>query len=265
MSELSGIGYIDVHCHLTGGEYGDLCDLVSKIQAAGVKKVITAGFDIPSSEAGAELSERFSCVYFTAGFHPTELKKYKEGDLDRIAALLSHPKCVALGEIGLDYHYEDTNKPLQQEMFARQIDLAAEHGMPVQIHSRDCAEDMYKFLSDHAHKITHGALLHCYSHSPELAREFAKLGIYFSFGGSCTWKGSKRVKNSIAVLPASRILTETDSPYIAPASIKGAFPNTPASIPEILGSICAIKGAERGELMAHVWNNAHALFPRLNN
>ena len=259
----SDIGYIDVHCHLTGGEYGNLSDLVSKIQAAGVKKVITAGFDIPSSEVGAELSERFGCVYFTAGFHPTELSKYREGDLDKIAALLSHPKCVALGEIGLDYHYEDTNKPLQHEMFLRQIELADKFCMPVEIHSRDCAEDMYRFLSDHVCKIRHGALLHCYSHSPELAKEFCKLGIYFSFGGTSTWKGSKRAKKSIAALPIDKLLTETDSPYLAPASAYGTFPNTPASIPEIAANMAQIKEMPEEELKIRVWQNAHALFPKL--
>ncbi len=258
------VGFIDVHCHLTGGEYGDLCDLVSKIQAAGVKKVITAGFDITSSEAGAALSEQFDCVYFTAGFHPTELHKYREGDLDKIAALLSHPKCVALGEIGLDYHYENTDKPLQHELFARQLALADKFCMPVQIHSRDCAEDMYNFLSDNARILAHGALLHCYSHSPELAREFSKLGISFSFGGTSTWKGSKRAKKSIAALPAERLLTETDSPYLPPASLYGSFPNTPASIPEIAANMAELKGMPIEELEYMVWYNAHALFPKLS-
>lgn len=257
-------GYIDVHCHLTGGEYGDLCDLVSKIQVAGVKKVITAGFDLPSSEAGARLSERFACVYFTAGFHPTELKKYREGDLERIAELLKHPKCVALGEIGLDYHYEDTDKPLQHELFARQLKLAHAAGMPVQIHSRDCAEDMYNFLCDHVHILTHGALLHCYSHSPELARGFEKLGIYFSFGGTSTWKGSKRAKKSIAAISLNRLLTETDSPYLPPQSLYGTFPNTPSSIPEIAANMAEIKGVPVEDIAAQVWSNAHTLFPKLS-
>lgn len=257
--------YIDVHCHLTGGEYGDIGGLIEKIESVGVKKVITAGFDLSSSEAGAELSERYPCVYFTAGFHPTELKKYGEGDLERIEALLNHPKCVALGEIGLDYHYEDTDKTLQHELFLRQLEIAARAGMPVQIHSRDCAEDMYAFLSERKALLSHGALLHCYSHSAELAREFEKLGLYFSFGGSCTWKGSKRVKKAIAALSDGSILTETDSPYIAPESIKGAFPNTPASIPEIAAKIAGIRGAEEGRVKQLAWDNAHALFKKLCN
>ena len=265
MTAPESVGYIDVHCHLTGGEYGNLDGLIKRITDAGVTKVITAGFDIPSSEGGAELAERYREVYFTAGFHPTELKKYQEGDLYKIQALLSHKKCVALGEIGLDYHYEDTNKPFQHEMFAAQLEIACGAEMPVQIHSRDCAEDMYAFLSERKALLSHGALLHCYSHSAELAREFEKLGLYFSFGGSCTWNGSKRVKKAIAALSDGSILTETDSPYIAPESIKGAFPNTPASIPEIAAKIAGIRGAEEGRVKQLAWDNAHALFKKLCN
>ena len=257
--------YIDVHCHLTGGEYGEIGGLIEKIESVGVKKVITAGFDLSSSEAGAELSERYPCVYFTAGFHPTELKKYGEGDLERIEALLNHPKCVALGEIGLDYHYEDTDKTLQHELFLRQLEIAARAGMPVQIHSRDCAEDMLAFLREHADLITCGALLHCYSHSAEMSAEFAKLGVSFSFGGTSTWKGGKRAKKSIASIAPQRLLTETDSPYLPPASKYGTFPNTPASIPEITANMALLKGMDEGTLRDIVWSNAHALFKKLNN
>lgn len=256
-------GYIDVHCHLTGGEYGDMEQLLAGLEEVGVKKVITAGFDIPSSVAGMELAERYPMVYFTAGFHPTELKKYREGDLDRIAALLLHPKCVALGEIGLDYHYDDTDKPLQHRLFALQLEMAARAGLPVQIHSRDCAEDMYNFLRERKELLGCGALLHCYSHSAELAVEFAKLGLYFSFGGTSTYKGSKRAKKSIAAIPAERLLTETDSPYLPPASKYGTFPNTPASIPEITANMAALKGMETADMAAAVWANAHALFKKL--
>lgn len=256
-------GYIDVHCHLTGAEYGDIEQLLAGLEEVGVKKVITAGFDIPSSVAGMELAERYPMVYFTAGFHPTELKKYREGDLDRIAALLLHPKCVALGEIGLDYHYDDTDKPLQHKLFALQLEMAARAGLPVQIHSRDCAEDMYNFLRERKELLGCGALLHCYSHSAELAVEFAKLGLYFSFGGTSTYKGSKRAKKSIAAIPAERLLTETDSPYLPPASKYGTFPNTPASIPEITANMAALKGMETADMAASVWANAHVLFKKL--
>ena len=259
------VRYIDVHCHLTGGEYGDIGALVAGLEGLGVKKVITAGFDAASSLLGRELAEKYAAVYFTAGLHPTELKKCGEGDLDTIRGLLEHPKCVALGEIGLDYHYDDTDKPLQHKFFDIQLKMAEECGLPVQIHSRDCAEDMLAFLKEHAGCLKHGALLHCYSHSPEMAAEFEKLGVSFSFGGTSTYKGSKRARRAIAALPLSRLLSETDSPYLPPASKYGTFPNTPASIPEITANIAAIRGEDVSVVADALWGNAHALFKKLHN
>lgn len=255
--------YIDVHCHLDDSTYGDVGNLISACNKAGVCKIITVGFDIASSLTGRKYAEKFPSVYFAAGFHPTELGKYKEGDLDIIADLCAHPKCVALGEIGLDYHYPDTQKELQKEIFLQQIDLAEKLGMPMQIHSRDCAEDMFAILKENAVKLRGGALLHCYSHSSELAAEFAKLGLYFSFGGASTWKGSKKAKRTIALLPTDKLLTETDSPYMPPASAYGTFPNTPLAIPEIAANMAVEKGICADEMQKAVWENAHALFKKL--
>ncbi|MCD8373134.1 MAG: TatD family hydrolase [Clostridia bacterium] len=256
--------YTDVHCHLTGGEYGDINGLIDDITSAGVGLVITAGFDIQSSVEGKNLAEKYQNVYFTAGFHPTELKKYRQGDLETIEELCRHPKCVALGETGLDYHYPDTDKPLQKEMFLKQLSLAHRLNMPVQIHSRDCAEDMLEILKANASLISQGALLHCYSHSAEMAREFEKLGVYFSFGGTSTYKGSKRARKAVAAIDIKRILTETDSPYLPPASKYGTFPNTPASIPEITANLADIKGMEEAAFAEIVRQNALRLFTKIS-
>lgn len=255
--------YIDVHCHLDDKTYGDVGDLVASCAKAGVTRIITVGFDIASSRQGREYAEKFPDVYFAAGFHPTELGKYNEGDLDEIERLCAHPKCVALGEIGLDYHYPDTQKELQRDIFVRQLRLAEKLGMPVQIHSRDCAEEMLEVLNENADCLRYGALLHCYSHSAEMAEQFAKLGVYFSFGGASTWKGAKKAKRCIAVLPSERLLTETDSPYMPPASMYGTFPNTPKSIPEIAENIAQIKGISEREMVDIMWKNAHNLFRKL--
>ncbi|MDE7076594.1 MAG: TatD family hydrolase, partial [Clostridia bacterium] len=143
--------FIDVHCHLDRENYGDISTLVKSCAEKGVGRIITVGFDLPSSRLAAEIAEEHEGVYFTAGFHPTELSKYKDGDLNIIADLCAHPKCVALGEIGLDYHYPDTQKELQRGVFIAQLELADRLKMPVQIHSRDCAEDMFSLLSEHRH------------------------------------------------------------------------------------------------------------------
>lgn len=255
--------YIDVHCHLDRTTYGDIAELASRCIQNGVSRLITVGFDLPSSYLAQELSKEFEEVYFTAGFHPTELSKYREGDLDEIADLCRDPKCVALGEIGLDYHYPDTNKGLQKEIFVRQLKLADGLSLPVQIHSRDCAEDMCEILFDNKNFLRSGALMHCYSHSAEIAARLATLGLYFSFGGSSTRKGAKRAQKAIAALPITRILTETDSPYMPPKSLEGVFPNTPLSIPEICRSIADIKGLTEEEAAERIFSNAHTLFKKL--
>lgn len=255
--------YIDVHCHLDYNNYSDLDGLIAECAGKGVERIITVGFDLPSSCLAAELAEKYDGVYFCAGFHPTELKSYRDGDLNKIAGLCGHNKCVALGEIGLDYHYPDTDKELQRRVFFEQLQLADSLKMPVQIHSRDCAEDMLTLLKDNAHLLKNGALMHCYSHSTEMAEEFLKLGMYFSFGGASTWKGSKKAKRTIAALPFSHILTETDSPYMPPASAYGTFPNTPLAIPEILRSIADIKGVTEQEAQKTVEENARKIFKKL--
>ncbi|MDE6104983.1 MAG: TatD family hydrolase [Clostridia bacterium] len=257
------MNFIDVHCHINDKDYGSVDGLLKKFQSAGVKKIISVGFDLPSSEYCKSLSEKYGFVYFTAGFHPTELKNYREGDLEKIAALAQHKKCVAIGEIGLDYHYPDTDKPLQAEVFKAQLSLAEKLCLPVQIHSRDSAEDMLNILKEYA-PLRYGGLLHCYSHSTELAAEFEKLGLYFSFGGTSTYSGSKKARRTIAALKEDRLLTETDSPYLPPKSMYGAFPNTPESIPEIAENMAAVRGVTVDELTKTVWNNAHTLFKKLN-
>lgn len=256
--------FIDVHCHINEEDYGSVETLLNNIKAAGVEKIISVGFDLSSSEYCKSLAEKYAWVYFTAGFHPTELSKYKEGDLEKIAKLAAHEKCVAIGEIGLDYHYPDTDKPLQHRIFRQQLDMAEKLNLPVQIHSRDCAEDMLEILKEYAPGLKSGAMLHCYSHSTETASELEKLGLYFSFGGTSTWSGSKKAKRTIAALPLERIMTETDSPYLPPKSKYGTFPNTPESIPEIVQNIADIKGGDISEVSEIIWTTAHSFFKKLN-
>lgn len=252
-----------MHCHIDDKTFGNASALMERINAAGIKKIISVGFDLPSSRYCRDLAERHKCVYFTAGVHPTELKGCKEGDLDEIASLLRHPKCVALGEVGLDYHYSDTDKKRQKEMLAAQLSLAKELNIPVQLHSRDSAEDMLAALKERAAGLKF--MLHCYSHSPEIAAELERAGAYFSFGGTSTYSGSKKARRTISALSVGRIMTETDSPYLPPKSKQGVFPNTPESIPEIAANLAEIKGMEIEDFASIVWATAHTFFDKLNN
>lgn len=259
--------YIDVHCHLTGDEWletGGIEQVLARAKSAGVERMICSGFDIPSSQTALALAEKYENVYFCAGFHPSELHKYKEGDLERLRSLCSHEKCVAVGEIGLDYHFDDNpESAVQKTLFVQQLRLADDLGLPVVIHSRDSALETIELLEEHATLLTNGGLMHCYSYSAEMVQRFLKLGLYFSFGGPCTFKNAKKVYDSVCAVPAHRILSETDCPYLTPAPFRGTFPNEPKNIPYIVARIAELKGIAETEIKTQIQTNAHALFKKL--
>ncbi len=255
--------YTDIHCHLNFKDYGSVEELVEKCLDEGIDRIVTVGYDLPSSEECKKIAEWFDCVYFSAGLHPTELSHCSFADLQGIEELCAHPKCVAIGEIGFDYHYPDTDKSRQRQFFKAQLEMADKLGMPVQIHSRDSAADTLQFLRENQGLLKRGFLLHCYSYSPEMTEDFLKLGAYFSFGGMSTYRHSKKPRRAIAAIPVDRLLTETDSPYLSPSSAFGQFPNTPRSIPEITRNMAEIKGVGEREMSSAVRDNAERLFPKL--
>lgn len=258
---------IDAHCHLTGEEYGAVggVELVLKrAKEAGVERVIVSGYDMDSSLSAKELSEHHEAVYFTAGFHPSELNKYKEGDLNVFERLFAHEKCVAAGEIGLDYHFPDNpERAFQKELFAAQLVLADRAGLPIVVHSRDAAQDTLDLLREHKSYLKKGGLMHCYSYSPEMVAPFAELGLYFSFGGTSTFKNAKKVHESAKIVPSDRILTETDAPYLAPEPFRGTFPNECKNIRRIAENLSALRGEKEEELEEKIASNAKRLFFKL--
>ncbi len=258
---------IDVHCHLTGEEFdenGGIQAVVARAKQAGVDKMICSGFDLASSVRAKELAEEFEEIYFCVGFHPSELAKYEQGDLDKLKALSMHEKCVAIGEIGLDYHFDDNpEKPVQKHLFVEQLKLADQVGLPVVIHSRDACEDTLTILKENSGLLKKGGLMHCYSYSKESAAEFLKLGFSFSFGGPCTFKNAKKVVESVQQIPAARILSETDCPYLTPVPKRGVFPNEPENIPHIVEKLAELKNMKKEQFEAQVYENARALFFKL--
>ncbi len=260
--------YIDAHCHLTGEEYetlGGVEAVVRRATEAGVCRIVCSGFDLDSSIKAAELAERFESVYFCAGFHPSELKKYKEGDLEEIERLCKREKCVAVGEIGLDYHYDDNPpKEMQRELFLKQLELASRVGLPVVLHSRDAAQDTIELLEANAGLLKSGGLMHCYSYSPEMAERFQGLGLFFSFGGTSTFKNAKKVQESVRRIPAPFILSETDCPYLTPEPFRGTFPNEPSHVKEIVKKLAELKEKTIEEMQTQIRENAARLFPKLH-
>ena len=259
--------YIDVHCHLTGDEFdavGGVEEVLNRAKAHGVETVICSGFDLDSSNKAKELAEAYESVYFCAGFHPSELKKYNEGDLDEIRALCLHEKCVAVGEIGLDYHFEDNPPPeTQRELFHRQLLLAEELGLPVVIHSRDAAQETLEFLRERRHLLKKGGLMHCYSYSPEMTADFIELGLSFSFGGPSTFKNAKKVWECVQRIPAPLLLSETDCPYLTPVPFRGTFPNEPKNVKYVVDNMAALRNENLEELKKQIFTNAKELFFKL--
>ena len=257
-------GYIDVHCHLTGGEYGNIEDVLARAKESGVERSICSAFDLDSSYVAAELAELYEEVYFTAGFHPSELGKYHDGDLEKIKALCACEKCVAVGEIGLDYHFEDNPpKEVQRELFVRQLELADALGLPVVLHSRDAAQETLEILQANKGLLKKGGLMHCYSYSPEMTKDFLALGLAFSFGGPLTFKNAKKVQDSVRCIPAHRILSETDSPYLTPVPHRGEFPNEPKNVKHVVKYMAELRNENEEELKTQILQNAKTLFFRL--
>ena len=252
--------YIDVHAHMTDKAFFEADRVMSAIKAAGVGMVVCSGYDLETSFASRDLAEKYDFVYFSAGFQPQELAKYRAGDLERLRPLLRHEKCLAVGEIGLDYHYPAPEKTVQRAAFVAQLELAHRLGLPVQIHSRDCFADMIAILKEHRELLKNGFLMHCYSHGAQNMEEFLFFFGYFSFGGVACFKNAKNVWESVRACPADRILSETDSPYLSP--FRGDK-NSPANIPVIVRRLAELRGEDEENLQNTIWENAGRLFPKI--
>ena len=250
---------IDVHAHFADEGY-TFPDEWNKIQSAGVTRVILAGDNIKHSKMHRDFCKEYDGAYFCAGVHPSETGDFCKQTLEELKELCNEKKCVAVGEIGLDYHYEDTDKKKQQSAFEEQLALALEEGLPIQIHSRDACADTLAILKNCERYLKHGILLHCYSYGRENLDGFLRFGSYFSFGGVSCFKNAKKVWESVEACPLERILSETDSPYLSP--FRGEK-NTPANIPTIVNRLAEIKGVERDFLAAQIEENVERLFPKI--
>ena len=252
---------IDIHAHFADEGYEFPAEW-EKINAAGIKRVVLASDTLEHAKWHADFAKNHDGCYFTVGIHPSEAGKSHAAEIvDCFTALAADKKCIAVGEIGLDYHYEGFDKEAQKKLFVLQILLADELGLPLQIHSRDACADTLAILSEQKERLGRGFLMHCYSYVKENMDDFIKLGAYFSFGGVTCFKNARRVVESVEHCPISRILSETDSPYLSP--FRGEK-NTPANIPVIVRRLAQIKGVSEEEMSAAIEENAERLFPKLN-
>lgn len=246
---------IDTHCHLSKDDYDNIDEIVSNM---GENIMIISGVDDCSNLEVIEYIDKYPNVYGMIGIYPGNVDFITENSLSILETYIKHPKIVGIGEIGLDYHYPNTNKKKQQEIFKIQIELAKKYKKPIIIHSRDAYQDTYNILKEHfSHSLK--IVFHCYSYSKECAKELKELGVKFGIGGVVTFKNSKKLKEVVEMLDMKDILLETDSPYLTPEPYRGRK-NEPRNVKYVASKIAEIKGISLGKVFELTTLNAISQF-----
>ena len=250
--------FIDVHAHVVDEKFENPDEVVERAKFFGVEKIICASASYATSLKSVNFSKKADGVFCTVGVHPEDCEEYDNVE-GKLKELLKEENVVAVGEIGLDYHYENYDKEMQKIAFEKQIKLAYDAHLPIVIHSRDAMADTMEILKRNKDLLVYGGIFHCYSGSVEEAKEILKLGFSFSFGGVCTFKNAKKVVEVINFLPIEKIMLETDCPYLAPDPHRGEI-NEPKYIPLIAEKIAQIKNMTLDEVAHVTTKNAERLF-----
>ena len=249
--------YFDSHAHLDDPRFEqDFAEILARMHENGVTGMMNIGCDLPSSERSVELAGRFDWVWAAVGSHPDDADHVDTARIERYRALCKHPRVKAVGEIGLDYHYEDVPRDVQRQAFRMQMQLAREVDLPVVVHEREAHGDAMELLDDFP-DVT--GVFHCYSGSAEMARELVRRGWYVGFTGVVTFKNARRAVETVEALPLDRILIETDCPYMAPEPYRGRR-NDPSYVPLVAARIAGIKGISPEEAGRITRENAARLF-----
>lgn len=249
----------DTHAHYDDEAFDEDRDsLLRQLPGEGIRKVVNVGASLASCKKTIELMKQYDYIYGALGIHPNETGELDEEKFAWLRESCQQEKCVAVGEIGLDYYWDEPARELQREWFARQLDLARELQLPVIIHSREAAKDTIDVMKAlKAEEI--GGVIHCYSYTRETARTFLDMGFYFGIGGVLTFSNAKKVKEAVAYLPMDRIVLETDCPYLAPVPNRGKR-NSSLNIPYVISEMAKIKNLTEEEIRYSAWENAHKLY-----
>ena len=248
----------DTHAHYDDEQFDtDRDELLNSMETGGIGTIVDAGSTLESWDRILELTEKYPFVYGAIGIHPDEVGTLNEDEMKRMSALLDRKKIVAVGEIGLDYYWDKENHDIQKKWFVRQLDLARGKNMPVIIHSREAAADTMDIMKEHAAGMK--AVIHCYSYSVEMAREYVKMGYYIGVGGVVTFKNAKKLKQVVQEIPLSSIVLETDCPYLAPVPCRGKR-NCSLYLPYVAEEIAALKGTDVEEVVRQTEINSKALY-----
>ncbi len=251
--------FIDAHAHLDDQRFDqDRQEVIEKLNENEIELVINAGADLESSLFSKRLAEENESIYFTAGIHPHEAKTANEEVLNKIEALLKHPKCVATGEIGLDYHYNHSMPQVQREVFAAQLEIAQRVGKPIVVHMREATKDTIDILQRFL-PLTHSGVIHSFSGSAESGKIFLEMGLYLSISGPITYENAERFRQVVRSLPLEKLLIETDCPYLTPVPLRGKR-NEPKNVRYVAQKIAELKGSTLAEVARITSGNARKVF-----
>ncbi|WP_226677553.1 TatD family hydrolase [Rossellomorea aquimaris] len=249
----------DTHVHLNAEQFDeDLEEVISRAREAGVENMVVVGFDRPTIDRAMELIGQYDFLYAAIGWHPVDAIDMKDEDLVWIEELSQHPKVVAIGEMGLDYHWDKSPKDVQKEVFRKQIQLAKKVKLPIVIHNRDATQDIVDILREEGADEV-GGIMHCFSGSPEIAQECVDMNFYISLGGPVTFKNAKKPKEVAKEIPLEKLLIETDCPYLAPHPYRGKR-NEPAYVKLVAEQIAELKEVSLEEVEKMTTENAKKLF-----
>lgn len=258
---------IDTHAHLTDASYDpnsqyfsgiSAQDIIDNMTLNGLSNIVSVGYDVESSEKSKIIAEKHGKIYYAPGIHPSESYKVSGDYLEKIFQFTKSNKCVAVGEIGLDYHYEDTDVQSQKKILLEQMDLCGQADLPVIFHVRDAYGDMIEIVKNNLQLLPRRGIMHCFSGSKETALEYIKMGFYISFSGSVTFKNAVKFPEILTALPRDRVLIETDCPYLAPVPYRGKT-NYPAYVKYQAEKVAEVWGISYDEVAKITSDNARLL------
>lgn len=249
----------DTHAHYDDEAFDeDRESLLESLEKNQITKIVNVGADISSSRATISLTKQYPFIYGAIGVHPSETKELTQKDMDWVREASKSSKIVAIGEIGLDYYWGEPEKEVQKKWFREQIKIAKEEKLPVIIHSRDAAKDTLEIMKEECTEEV-GGVIHCFSYSAEMAKEYIQMGFYIGIGGVVTFKNAKKLKEVVEQIPLESIVLETDCPYLAPEGRRGER-NCSLYLPRVIQEISSLKQIEESTVIEQTYQNAIQLY-----
>lgn len=250
---------IDTHAHYDDEAFDEDRDsLLSSFPSRGIEMVVNIGASIQTTKNTLEMMKQYPFVYGTAGVHPSETGELEEPLMEWLREVATQPKMVAIGEIGLDYYWDEPGREVQKRWFIRQLGLAREMGLPVVIHSREAAKDTLDIMKEQKAGDM-GGVIHCFSYGVEQAREYLDMGFYLGIGGVITFKNAKKLKEVVEYMPMERMVLETDCPYLSPEPFRGKR-NSSLNLTCVVRAVSEIKGISQEEVQSITRDNARAMY-----